>query len=314
MDNDCQKIGVIMWKNIFFYHLPEKRPQNAVSHAQLPTALILGDFIRIFFASRNQNQYSSVYYVDFYLADHKVTSSEFSQYPVLVPGDIGTFDEHGVFPSSIVSHNGKFYMYYIGWNKGVEPPLFYASIGLAFSEDGEFFKKFSHAPIISRSNWDPCLVTSPNVYIEGNLWRMTYVSGIKWTRTLDGKLQSHYHIKYAESEDGINWKRNGHIAVDFHKGETNIARSSVIKDQDDSYKMWYCYIHSKIGKYRIGFAKSNDGYSWERKDDETNIVLDDKHATDMICYPCVFFFKSKMYMLYNGDNFGQMGFGLSIWE
>jgi hypothetical protein len=88
----------------------------------------------------------------------------------------------------------------------------------------------------------------------------------------------------------------------------------VIKTPDDYYKMWFCYVHSKIGKYRIGFAKSEDGYVWERKDSEAMIDTDEREAKDMICYPYVFFFKNKMYMLYNGDNFGQLGFGVAVWE
>lgn len=303
-----------MWKPISFYYLPEKRPCNVTSHAQLPTALTLGDYVRVFFASRDHNQHSSVYYVDVDISGSNVSFSEFSSQPVIEPGDVGTFDEHGVFPSSIVAHMGQYFMYFIGWNKGVESPLFYASIGLAASEDGKSFRKLSVAPILSRSKWDPCLVTSPNVFIENGLWRMTYVSGIKWTRGLNGKLQSHYHIKYAESEDGIQWKRDGRVAIDFRPGETNIARSSVVKDHDGSYKMWFSYVHSEIAKYRIGFAKSVDGYHWERTDEEDKIPKDNYHAKDMICYPFVFIFKNKMYMLYNGNNFGKSGFGVAVWE
>lgn len=303
-----------MWRKISFYYLPKKRPQPAVSHAQLPTALVFEDFVRVFFAARNKEQFSSVYYVDLSFDNDNVIFSEFCESAVLVPGDIGTFDEHGVFASSVVIHNNQFFMYYIGWNKGIEPPLFYTSIGLAVSNDGKSFKKYSKAPILSRSNWDPCLVTSPNVYIENDLWRMTYVSGIKWTRKHNGALQSHYNIKYAESGDGINWKRDGFVAIDFRQGETNLARSSVIKTQDNEYKMWYSYVHSEIGKYRIGFAQSKDGYLWERKDDEAKIDIDNQQAREMICYPFVFFFKGRMYMLYNGDNFGRMGFGVAVWE
>jgi len=303
-----------MWKKISFYSLPKNRPLEAVTHAQLPTGLIFENFVRVFFASRNHNNTSSVYYVDMFLNDKKVDFSSISEYPVLIPGDIGTFDEHGVYPSSVVMYNNKYFMYYIGWNKGIEAPLFYTSIGLAVSEDGQSFAKLSSAPIMSRSEHDPCLVTSPNVYIEKGLWRMTYVSGIKWTRALDGHLQSHYHIKYAESQDGVNWKRDGLVAIDFQKGETNIARPSVIRDQNGNYKMWFSYVHSEIGKYRIGFAKSKDGFFWERTDDAEQTNIDCSQAKEMICYPFVFFFKNNMYILYNGDNYGQKGFGIALWR
>ena len=76
--------------------------------------------------------------------------------------------------------------------------------------------------------------------------------------------------------------------------------------------MWFSFVHASIGKYRIGYAESIDGYSWERTDAEDKIHTDNQHAKDMICYPNVFLYKNRMYMLYNGDNFGYMGFGLAV--
>ena len=34
----------------------------------------------------------------------------------------------------------------------------------------------------------------------------------------------------------------------------------------------------------------------------------------MICYPFVFEHKSKIYMLYNGSDYGKEGFGLAVLE
>lgn len=302
-----------MWKSIAFYALPDRRLERVLSHAQLPTALVLRNMVRVFFASRDDERHSSVYCVDLSLHGYDVTFSEFPETPVLTPGDIGMFDEHGVFPSSVVKQNEKYFLYYIGWNQGVEPPLFYASIGLAVSDDGKNFGRYSRAPIIARSEHDPCLVTSPDVYIENGTWRMTYVSGVKWSRRDDGKLQSHYHIKYAESRDGINWQREGRVAIDFGDGETNISRSSVIKANDGTYRMWFSFVNEAIGKYRIGYAKSLDGYTWHRNDIEAGIDIDGVHSKEMICYPCVFQFSGRMFMVYNGDGFGENGFGVAIW-
>lgn len=302
-----------MWKKIAFYSLPEGRPERAHSHAQLPTALVLEDRVRVFFAARNASQHSSVDFVDLSLDGERVIFSAYSDHPVLTPGGIGTFDEHGVFPASILKHGGKYFMYYIGWNQGIEAPLFYASIGLAVSEDGEKFVKYSAAPVMSRSEHDPCLVTSPHVYIEDGLWRMTYVSGVGWSRKTDGTLQSHYHIKYAESVDGVAWRRDGVVAIDFAPGETNIARSWVVKSADNFYKMWFSFVSATIGKYRIGYAESRDGKVWQRNDAKAGIDVDDMQAREMICYPCVFQFAGKAYMVYNGDNFGKSGFGVAVW-
>src|SRR5206468_2418892 len=120
---------------------------------------------RVYFASRTPEQRSHIGWVDVELSDRPVVRAR-AALPVLSPGPIGHFDEHGVFPASVVQHDdGRLWMYYVGWTQGVTPPLFYASIGLAVSEDGgNSFTRVSPAPVMSRSAFDPCLVTSPYVF------------------------------------------------------------------------------------------------------------------------------------------------------
>ena len=98
---------------------------------------------------------------------------------------------------------------------------------------------------------------------------MWYVSGFKWER--EGEvLHSYYHIKYAESKDGIDWNREGHVAIDLQPGEMNVARPCVLRE-NGIYAMWYCY---NAGQgYRLGYAESNNGRDWERMDSEAGIDL-----------------------------------------
>jgi len=63
------------------------------------------------------------------------------------------------------------------------------------------------------------------------------------------KLKHYYHIRYAESEDGIHWKPNGMVCIDYQKDEYAIARPVVYRE-DGIYKMWYCY---RGGVIRIGW-------------------------------------------------------------
>lgn len=291
---------------------PNKRYDWMYSHAQLPVFdYIEDDIYRVYFASRTKEQRSHVGFVEIDITN-PTKILNISDKPVLTPGDIGFFDEHGVYPSSIVNHNGKKYLYYIGWNQGNRQPLFYANIGLAISEDGgESFQKYSVAPILARSQFDPCLVTSPNVFIDDDVWKMTYVSGFRWEE-IENKLKSYYHIKYAESKNGVDWLRNGDIAIDFKdETESNIARSSVLKD-GGVYKMWYSYISGGL-PYRMGYAESENGKVWIRKDDEAGIsVSESGFDCNMTCYPNVIEHKNKKYMVYNGNNYGYDGFGLAI--
>ncbi len=126
----------------------------------------------------------------------------------------------------------------------------------------------------------------------------------------NGKLKHYYHIKYAESKDGINWERRGIVCIDFKsKDEYAIARPCVIKE-DGIYRMWYSY---RGEGYRMGYAESTDGVVWKRKDEEAGIdVSESGWDSEMIEYAFVFSHKDKKYMLYNGNDYGKTGFGYAM--
>ncbi len=302
----------MIWKKQGLIFNPNQKYDWIHSHCQLPVANHLGgDVYRVYFAGRTKEQRSHIGFVELDITN-PYNILTISNEPVLTPGPIGFFDEHGVFPASVVDYGDKKFMYYIGWNQGYKQPLFYASIGLAISTDnGQTFQRHSKAPLLSRSEHDPCLVTSPHVFIDGDIWRMTYVSGVKWEE-IDGQLKSYYHIKYAESKDGINWDRKGIVAIDLQsEEETNVARSSIIKE-DGIYKMWYCYVRGTT-PYRIGYAESKDCIVWQRKDDQAGITVSGNgFDSEMICYPNVVVHNNRKYMFYNGNRFGYDGFGLAI--
>ena len=101
-------------------------------------------------------------------------------------GDLGAFDDSGVTTSCVVSHQGRVLQYYTGWSLGVTVP-FVLGIGCAESDDGgRTFRKVSPAPVLGRTAIDPYLTASPSVLVEGDTWRMWYVSGSDWRASADG--------------------------------------------------------------------------------------------------------------------------------
>ena len=67
--------------------------------------------------------------------------------------------------------------------------------------------------------------------------------------------------------------------------------------------------------YRIGYAYSTDGLNWIR--DDENLGIDTTAGdwdSDMMCYPHLCSVNEKVYLLYNGNNFGKTGFGLAMLE
>ncbi len=304
---------MMTWKKLGLIFQPDCNRWWMQSHAALPTPLQLeGSRYRVYFASRDAENRSHVGFFEMDL-ENPTKILRVSKEPVLRPGPLGFFDDHGVYAASAVRHEGKVYLYTIGWNPGVRPPLFHASIGLAISEDGgESFRKYGKAPIMARSGYDPCFVSAPFVVNENDKWRMWYISCYRWDDSGETP-QSHYHIKYAESLDGIHWNRDGVVCLDHeHEGEKNIARTCVLK-VGRGYQAWYSYDRGE--GYRIGYAESPDGICWQRMDEKVGIdVSDSGWDSEAQAYPYVIRHDGRLFMLYNGNGFGRNGIGLAIYE
>lgn len=289
---------------------PDIKSKWRITHAQLPCIdLIKDQKYRVYFAGRNSNNMSQTGFVEIDISKpekiHKISKN-----PVLELGKLGSFDDSGVYPSCLVNHKGEKFLYYIGWMQGKRVP-YYASVGLAISKDGgKTFKKFSQGPLFERDSIDPFMTLSSYVMIDKKKWKMWYTSCTGWEVKNENPIPK-YHIKYAESRDGIKWKRKGDVSIDFEsKNEWAIARPCVIKDE--IYKMWYCYSGKR---YKIGYAESTDGIKWKRKDKMVGITTSKiGWDSEMVAYPYVFRNDSQTYMLYNGNQFGKDGFGLAILE
>ena len=283
------------------------------SHAMLPTAEnIRGDRYRIFFAPRDKMGRSHIASIEIDIKKSKKILN-ISKKPVLSPGELGAFDDSGALPSSLIAHSSKLYMYYIGYNIGVTVP-FRNFIGLAVKgRKGGNFHKISKGPLLERNNIDPYLTVTPCVLLENGIWRMWYASITKWAMK-NNKPRHYYHIKYAESSDGIEWDRKGVVCIDYkNSAEYAIARPSVLRD-GKLYRMWYCY-RGGNSAYRIGYAESNNGLAWMRMDEKAGIdVSSDGWDSEMVCYPFVFRHKGLTYMLYNGNGYGETGIGLATLE
>lgn len=300
------------WKKLGRILTPEDHPDARwfVTHAALPIPERRGgDVYRVYFSGRDKDNRAQIGWFEFTLHP-PYPVLRVSNMPVIGLGELGTFDDRGVTSSCIVKHDGRWYQYYSGWTLGVTVP-FYFFIGLATSDDGEHYQRFSQAPVMGRHAVDPFLLGSPFVYIEGGLWRMWYISATHWS-IVEGQPRHYYLPKYAESRDGIHWTRSGHICLDFaHSDEYAFARPWVIVE-DGLYKMWYSY---RGESYRIGYAESHDGLKWTRRDDVAGIdVSAEGWDSEMIAYPAVFDHEGSRYLLYNGNSYGKTGIGLAVWE
>jgi predicted GH43/DUF377 family glycosyl hydrolase len=296
------------WEKIGQIFEPNGQFDWVVSHGMLPVAdHVDGDIYRIYFSGRDKHNISKTGYVEININD-PLNILTLSERPVLDIGELGGFDDNGVSPTCIVNTPDKKYFYFMGWNKGSKVRAAEVS-GLAISNDnGTTFERYSRAPIIDRTDREPYTILVVScIIIENGVWRMWYDSADCW---INEELPR-YNIKYAESLDGIHWKREGIVSVNYKDdNESRISRASVIKE-NDIYRMWYCYAMGTAG-YIMGYAESDDGYEFSRLDHKVGIAPSESDwDSEMICYPNVFKHNNKTYMLYSGNGYGRDGFGIA---
>lgn len=240
--------------------------------------------------------------------------------PILELGEIGTFDDCGIMPTWLLHHpNGEKWLYYIGWTVRNTIP-YHNAIGLAVSTDGIHYEKKFKGPVISTIPTESQFSGSCCVLYDEGIFKMWYLNCTEWI-VINGLPEPAYHIKYAESADGIYWNRRGIVAIDYIDGKpSGISRPSVIKEADGSYSMWYSFreMHDFRGKkpagaYRIGYATSPDGINWTRRDKEVGISRSETGwDSEMIEYPMVFDLNGDRHLFYNGNTFGKTGFGWAM--
>lgn len=310
----------VRWRKLGrIFSVAGDRPWNR-SHAQVPTALLMNERIRVFYSTRDDANRTCTSFFDVAAGDPTRVLYVHAM-PVLEPGRRGAFDDCGAMASAIVRGGDGIRLYYLGWNVRNTVP-FHNAIGLALGDhDAVTFARFSEGPLVDRSVFDPYFCSTLDVmYGTGGLWRMWYASGTEW-RESDGRLEPLYNIKYGTSADGIAWRRDGTVAVDFAAAdEGGLVRPSVHASAE-GYRMWYSrrswreYRDSAAGSYRIGYAVSADGMRWTRRDEEAGISVSiDGWDSEMIEYPNVVLADGTMYLFYNGNGFGRTGIGVAVAE
>lgn len=288
-----------------------------ISHAQVPFAFPLNeDTIRIYFATRDKKNRSVTTFIETDAKDLKNIKYVHNKI-CLGLGKLGMHDESGAMPSCILKHNNSLYLYYTGWNIGVDVS-YRTSIGLAISKDnGITFERYSDGPILDRSIHDPCFSCQPFVLRMDGKWKMWYLSCTQWC-LIDDQPEPFYHVKYAESTDGINWNRKGEISLDYND-EIDAVGNPTVLFENGIYKMFFSYRKAdgyrvdKTKAYKLGYAESNDGIEYSVKKDVFEVSgKRELWESTMNAYPHVIKSGNNYYLFYNGNGFGKSGFGYAI--
>ena len=163
-------------------------------------------------------------------------------------------------------------------------------------------------------------------YAEGRghlLWRRT-VADLDtpvgaFLKLADGRPESIFKIRMAESPDGLAWQRRGaDLIADVLDADECQASPDVVR-YDGAWHMFFSYKYGSDFRgtdrgYRIGYASSHDLVTWSRDDAQAGIAPSggDEWDGQSIAYPHVFELDGALYLLYLGNDVGRYGFGLAV--
>ncbi|HBH16058.1 MAG TPA: hypothetical protein DDY11_14895, partial [Leclercia adecarboxylata] len=80
------------------------------------------DFVRIYFSTRTRDPLNGKYHSHVAYVDMDKTLREtlaVSQHSIISAGELGCFDEHGIFPFNVVRHQNRILAFTTGWNRRV---------------------------------------------------------------------------------------------------------------------------------------------------------------------------------------------------
>lgn len=299
-----------------------KLPNDCFGFAQSPQALVFDKFVRIYFSTRQQDQtgkfLSHISFVD--MDKNFSTILDVSSKTVLDLGGLGCFDEHGIFPLNVLRYGDRILGYIGGWSRRVSVSV-ETSIGMAVSVDnGLTFRRMGDGPVLTSTLNEPFLVGDPFVAVIDSIFHMWYIYGVKWINHPDeNDPQRIYKIGHATSTDGILWKKTGKQIITDRLNSDECQALPTVFRCNGKYHMYFCYRQvagfrkTSSKAYRIGYAFSNDLQNWTRDDANAGIdVSANGWDSDMQCYPHVFKCDERLYMLYNGNEFGRFGFGIAV--
>lgn len=281
-----------------------------MSHGAGPSfaRVIENDLLEIFVTGRDEHNRSRIGRVVYNLTANKI--EHIDPKPLFELGELGTFDFNGTSYPWLAQNEDELRLYYTGWTRGFHVS-FINDLGLVTKKTGENeFRKISRAPLIPRTNEEPFGVGSVCVLKDDDDWKMWYTCFKQWG-SAEEPDKHFYHIKYADSSDGIHWNRPDIVSVDFNEsnGEYVTGKPCVIKYKG-YYLMWFSY---RGEVYKIGLAISKDGKNFTRIDEEVGIKASTEGwDSEMICYGQLFFYKENLCMVYNGNGYGRSGLGLAV--
>ena len=174
---------------------------------------------------------------------------------VFAPEPTHPWEAHEVNRPSVVQTASGWWLWYTGQNRDLQT----SALGLARSEDGLHWERASTSPVLEAvGGWEKQSLMCPHVIWEGDRFRMWYSGGDQFEPDAIG---------YAESADGVHWRRAPENPVLIPAGGWEAARvaGACIVAREHDYLAFYIGFAEGYEHSSIGMARSRDGiHDWER--------------------------------------------------
>lgn len=284
------------------------------THLMAPAPMIYDNYtIRVFVGCWDKNGISRIGYIDVD-RENPCKVLKISERPVLDIGDIGCFDDNGVFPAHVYKiSDHEVRLYYTGFQKG-DKISFYNFTGCAIScDNGNNFQRLSKAPTLDRADEGLYTRAGQSIYpaTDGG-FHCVYSAGSGWYY-IGGKERPIYEVFYQKSNDGIHLLENGTkiIGCDLNV-EHGLGRPQIIQ-LGEYYWVFYTRRIIENMRYFLGCARTKDFKNWERRDDVfKDISFGESGSFDekMIYFPGVVkVSNTEAYCFYTGNHYGEDGLG-----
>lgn len=305
--------------------LPPREKGSVDSTACMnPFAMVDGDRIRLFYAGGDDAGQRHICVAT--AAQDDLTTWE-RQGPLLELGKPGAFDQRWTVLPYVHRFGDRWHLYYSG-NEGSSGLGLqgFPGIGLAISEDGEHFEKYSEAPVITGDQTaafpDNRGIAGGGTILEdvsadgGVTYRMYYTLATG-TPSHDRHIDQEKYCAVCFSRDGIHW--TDHRIVLGPRSDVphdDVAGAAPFVWHDgDCYRMIYSAIGTRWDAYSLAQAVSADGFIWERGPGDSNLVLmpdfdnPDSWEHQMVEYPSLLIEGDHLRLFYCGNGYGRTGIG-----
>ena len=296
--------------------------EHVVGYCKSPQVLHLGDRIRVYFCVASKDGKYLKSKPAFCEFDKNFdTLISVSDLKIIEDSQLGSFDEHGIFPFSPLALENNFYAFTTGWSRRISVDI-ELSVGLVESFDGgkTFHRSFGSGPVLGATPEEPFLIGDAFVRRFNEKFHMWYIYGLNWANDSHGIPQRKYRIAHATSNDLISWQRQSGFCLPNEQSNVCEALPSVCWYKNQ-YHLVYCARDQfdfrstdKSNKnYRLRHAVSDDLENWKVMKNSFLMSYGD-FDRQMQCYPHIFVSNGGLKVIYNGSGFGKSGFGLLEWS